>query len=94
MTHSTPKTRTVFCRICDTDYARLTEICEAKGQSMSGLLRTALHRILSESQPSDPLLSKILNLISMLEEVSKQIEHLHPVPASNSKPLGSEATGA
>ena len=91
MAVQTPKTKIVFCRICDTDYTRLAELCEAHGESISSFLRIALRQILSvDPKNSDPVLSNISALTLRVEEMSREIEELQAVISAKFDQLSRE----
>ena len=77
MTTRRPKTRTVFCRICDKDYTRLMELCETQDACISDLLRTAVDNLLKgDHEAENTLLSYVLSLTFKVETISKEIENL------------------
>jgi hypothetical protein len=84
MNSRTPKTKTIFCRVCHEDYSRLTNMCEAEGGSISDVLRTAVKELLSRDQGTgDEMLSYILTLTFSIETLNKDVEHLRAVTLAN-----------
>lgn len=79
-----PKSRTVFCRICDEDYNRLATICEAEGGSVSDLLRSAVKDLLNRNHENlDRLAARIVALTFNLEAISKDIEQIRSLVLAN-----------
>ena len=84
MTSRRPKSRTVFCRLCDEDYSRLANICETEGGCISDLLRAAVKDLLNRNRESmDDLVSRILTLTFDIENLSKDIEQLRSLTIAN-----------
>lgn len=77
MAHRRTKSRTVFCRICDEDYVRLANLCEAEGGSISDFLRTALkERLNRDRETIDQLLTRVVALACSIDDLAKEIEQL------------------
>lgn len=71
------KSKAVFCRICDEDYQHLTALCEAEGNCVSGVLRTALADFLYREHGPDAEISQLRILAGKVDNLAAAIDRLH-----------------